>query len=167
MDEKIIFADENDEQIGVGTREEAWSKGLYVRIVRAIIKDENGRILSQHRSPAKKSYANCWTDSASGHVDEDETYDIAMVREMKEEIGLETPLTFIGKFPTQDKIGDNTICEFNAIYEGKIDSSTNFKLQESEVSEIKWFEPDELRSLIVKDPTNFTLGFREVIRLYY
>lgn len=127
MDERIIFADENDVQIGVGTREEAWAKGLYVRIVRAILKDEKGRILSQHRSPTKKSYANCWTDSASGHVDEGESYDFAISRELKEEIGLE----------------------------------------EGEVTEAKWFDIDELKSLITENPMDFTPGFKESIRLYY
>ena len=167
MEEKIIFANENDEQIGAGSREEAWSKGLYVRIVRAILRDEKGRILSQHRSPTKKSYANCWTDSASGHVDDGESYDFSMNRELKEELGIETPLRFVGKFPTIDKIGENTICEFNAIYEGTIDSSTRLELEEGEVTEAKWFEIDEIKSLIAKDPTNFTPGFREAIRLYY
>ena len=167
MDEKIIFADENDHQIGSGPREEAWANQIYVRIVRAILRDENGRILSQYRSAFKKSYANCWTDSASGHVDDGESYDEAIAREMKEEIGFETNLTFIGKFATKDTIGDDIICEFNAIYEGKIDNSTKLDLQESEVSEIKWFEIDELKSLIEKDPGMFTLGFREAIKRYY
>ena len=39
MTESIIFVDENDNPIGTGTREEAWAKGIYVRIVRAILKD--------------------------------------------------------------------------------------------------------------------------------
>src|ERR1035437_7278284 len=152
MNERIIFADENDHPIGVGTREEAWSKGIYVRIVRAILRDEKGRILSQHRSPTKKSYANCWTDSASGHVDDGERYDFSMKRELKEELGIETPLKFIGKLPTIDKIGNDTICEFNAIYEGTIESSMHFELEAGEVTDAKWFEVDEIKDLIAKDP---------------
>lgn len=167
MTEKIMFVDENDQPIGAGDREEAWTNGMYVRIVRAILRDENGRFLSQHRSVEKRSYPNCWTDSASGHVDEGETYDIAMAREMKEEINLETELTFIGKFESEDKLGNYTIREFNAIYEGTIDSSTQLDLQESEVSEVKWFELDELKTMMANEPDNFTLGFREAIRLYY
>lgn len=115
----------------------------------------------------KKSYPNRWTDSASGHVDDGETYDVAVTREMKEEIGLEVDLTFVGKFPTQDKLGTNTLCEFNAVYEGRLDSSHVFELQDDEVSEVKWFALDELKALIVQNPDDFVLGFREAIKRYY
>jgi isopentenyldiphosphate isomerase len=149
MTEKIIFVDENDDPIGSGTREEAWAKGIYMRIVRSILRDENGRILSQLRSPEKKSYPNRWTDSASGHVDVGDTYDSAVAREMKEEVNIITELTFIGKFPSEDSVADKHILEFNAIYEGVIDSATQFQLQESEVSAVKWYQLDELKKILM------------------
>jgi len=167
MTEKIIFVDTNDELVGTGTREEAWAKGIYVRISRAIIKDEKGRILSQHRSALKKSYPNRWTDSASGHVDEGDTYDSAIVRELEEEIGITTALTFVGKFKSEDEIDDKKIFEFNSIYEGSADSSIEIQLQESEVSEVRWFEVDELKDLMKREPDMFTPGFRETIRRFY
>lgn len=165
--EKIIFVDENDTQIGVGTREEAWEKGVYVRIVRAILRDEQGRVLSQHRSALKKSYPERWTDSASGHVDSGESCDSAIEREMLEEIGFTTTLRLIGKFKSEDHEGSNTIREFNAIYEGTIDSSTKLTLQTDEVTEIRWFKLDELKSRMAQNPFEFTPGFRKTIELYY
>lgn len=167
MTEKIMFVDENDQPIGAGDRREAWTGGMHVRIVRAILRDENGRILSQRRSALKPSYPNRWSDSVSGHVDEGETYDVAMAREMKEEINLETDLRFIGKFESKDIQGEYTIREFNAIYEGTIDSTTKLDLEPTEVTEVKWFEINELKSLIANDPDVFTPGFREAIRRYY
>jgi isopentenyl-diphosphate delta-isomerase len=167
MAERIIFVDENDIPIGVGTREEAWAKGIYVRIVRSILKDENGRILSQRRSSLKKSYPDRWTDSASGHVDEGDTYDTAIERELSEELGIYTELTFIGKFPSKDVIGDKTILEFNAIYEGTIDSTSKLELQESEVSDTKWYELNELKEIMKNEPELFTPGFRETITRFY
>ena len=167
MTERIIFADENDQPIGAGPREEAWAKGYYVRIVRAVLRDEKGRILSQLRSPTKQSYPNCWTDSTSGHVDEGETYDETIVRELKEEIGIETELKFLGKFSSQDIVGEKRIFEFNAVYEGAMPSSTEFTLEEGEVAEIKWYELDELKRFIDRSPESFTLGFRETIRRFY
>lgn len=167
MAEQIIFVDENDEPIGTGPREEAWAKGIYVRIVRAILRDEQGRILSQRRSLEKKSYPDCWTDSASGHVDEGDTYDSAIIRELEEELGVTTKLRFVGKFSSKDIVGDKKILEFNAIYEGTIESSLQLNLQKSEVSEAKWFSIDELKQLMNEKPSSFTPGFRETIQRYY
>ena len=167
MSERIIFVDENDVPIGTGTREEAWAKGIHMRIVRAILRNENGQILSQRRSAEKKSYPNVWTDSASGHVDEGDTYDSAIVRELEEELGVTTELTFVGKFASKDVIGDKKILEFNAIYEGSISSPNTLTLQESEVSDAKWYDLDELKILMKDEPESFTPGFRELIARYY
>jgi len=167
MSERIIFVDENDEPIGIGTREEAWAKGIHMRIVRAVLRDEKGRILSQLRSPEKKSYPNRWTDSASGHVDEGDTYDSAVIRELEEELGLSTELTFVGKFASKDVIDDKIISEFNAVYEGKINSTSSFTLEAGEVSDTQWFDLDDLKRRIQKDPDSFTPGFRELINRYY
>jgi isopentenyl-diphosphate delta-isomerase len=167
MDEKIIFADKNDSPIGTGTREEAWAKGYYVRIVRAIIRDENGRILVQRRSSTKKTYPNCWNDTATGHVDEGESYDSAVPRELIEEIGIETELTFLGKFSTVDQVGSKIVSEFNSVYEGKVESSIEYKLEEGEVSEAKWFDISDLKKMINFTPEKFTPGFKETIRLFY
>jgi isopentenyl-diphosphate delta-isomerase len=167
MDERIIFADENDLPVGIGTRDEAWAKGIYVRIVRAVLRDENGRILSQRRSPSKKSYPDRWTDSASGHVDEGDSYDSAIDRELEEELGLNIGLTFIDKFTSKDIVDDKKIFEHNAVYEGTIDSSMVLNLQESEVSGVKWYDLSELKELMQKNPDSFTPGFRELINRFY
>ncbi len=167
MSERIIFVDENDNPIGVGTREEAWAKGIYVRIVRAVLRDEKGRILSQHRSAIKKSYPNRWTDSASGHVDEGDTYDSAMSRELEEELGIKVKLSFVGKFASKDIIDNKTILEFNAVYEGTIENSLPIKFQESEVSDTEWYEVGELKQQIRNNPDSFTPGFRELINRFY
>lgn len=167
MSERIVFVDENDVPIGAGTREEAWANGIYVRIVRAVIRDENGRILSQRRSKEKKSYPDRWTDSASGHVDEGDTYDTAIKRELIEELGINTDLNFVGKFASKDVTDNKIILEFNAIYEGFINSSVQLKLQKSEVSDTKWYELSELKRLMKDSPNLFTPGFRELVARYY
>ena len=167
MSERIIFVDENDTPIGIGTREEAWANGIYMRIVRVVLKDEKGRILSQRRSSEKKSYPNLWTDSASGHVDEGDTYDSAVIRELEEELGVSAELTFIGKFASKDVIGDKIILEFNAVYEGTISSNSSFTLEEGEVSDTQWFELDTLKREMQNDPDSFTPGFKELINRYY
>jgi len=167
MTVKIQFVDENDVPIGSGTRQEAWAKGVYHRIARVILKDESGRILSQLRSSHKKMYPNRWTDSASGHVDEGEDYETAIKREMKEEIGLEAELRFVGKFLTRHLNNGIESPVFNGIYEGTISMSTPILLQESEVAEVKWLTLADLKAEILANPDRFTPGFVEVILRFY
>lgn len=167
MAEKIQFVDENDIPIGSGPREEAWKSGITVRVVRAILRDENGRILTQHRSKLKKSYSDCWTDSASGHVDEGETYEIAMKREMEEEINITTDLKMIGKFFSSDNQGVLQINEINCVFEGTIPSNTKLELDPQEVTETAWRSIEELKRLMAQNPQYFTLGFREIISRFY
>ena len=167
MTEQVIFVDKNDEPIGAGTREEAWKKGIYVRLVRIMIRDENGRILSQHRVGTAKSYPNLWTNSASGHVDVGETWEQAANREMKEEIGISTKLRLVGKFTLSVDRDGKKIRQFNRFYEGVISSSTDITLQPEEVTEIKWYELGELKLAMKNSPSMFTPGFHESVTKFY
>lgn len=167
MTERLTFVDENDQPIGVGDRKEAWSKGYYTRNVRVVIRDQNGRFLSQKRSIKKDSYPGMWTVAASGHVDEGETWDIAAKRETQEEIGVSADLKLVGDFIFKDDVGDKKVRQIVHVYEGIIDHSTKFHLEDDEVEDIKWYELDELKRLIQQTPEQFTPSFRETINRFY
>lgn len=167
MPERIQIVDENDNPIGTATREEAWRDGLYHRLVRIVLEDENGRLLSQKRSANKKLYPNCWTDAASGHVDEGESYDETAKRELAEEIGVEAELEHIGTFFFSAEEGDKKVRQFHGVFKGVIPSTTEFHLEPDEVSDIRWFEKSELKQSITEHPEQFTPGAAEVIRRYY
>jgi isopentenyl-diphosphate Delta-isomerase len=167
MPEQVIFVNEHDEPIGAGTREEAWAKGIFVRIIRIIIRDENGRILSQHRVDTAKSYPGLWTNSASGHVDAGETWDEAAKRELQEEVGISTELKLVGDFSLSVDTDGKKIRQFNRFYEGVIDSSEKITPQPEEVSEFRWYELRELKQAIHSSPEMFTPGFQESITKFY
>lgn len=167
MPERIQIVDENDQPIGASTRQEAWAKGSFYRLVQIVIRDENGDFLLQKRSMQKPLYPGRWTNAASGHVDEGETYEIAAPRELKEEIGVDVPLTFVGKFLVQRKDDDKTINQFNGVFEGKISQGKELTLQPEEVSEVKWFSPKDLRESIGKNPDDFTPAMVRAFEEFY
>lgn len=105
MSERIQIVDEDDQPIGASTRQEAWANGSYYRLVQIVLRDEDGDFLLQKRSMEKPLYPGRWTNAASGHVDEGETYETSAPRELAEEIGVEVPLTFVGKFLVQKNDG--------------------------------------------------------------
>jgi isopentenyl-diphosphate delta-isomerase type 1 len=167
MTERIQIVDQNDTPIGTATREEAWRDGLYHRLVRIIVEDEDGRLLSQKRSMAKKQYPGCWTDAASGHVDEGESYETAAARELEEEIGVVAPLEYIGKFSFAADSGDKHVRQFHGVFRAVISGNTSLRLNPDEVSDVKWFDRSELRQAIADHPEQFTPGVAEVISRYY
>jgi len=168
MTERLTLVDENDQPIAVGDRKEAWAKGYYTRNVRIMLRDQNGRILLQKRSTKKASYPGMWTTAASGHVDEDEDWEVAARRETKEEIGVSVSnLKLIGSFNFVNDEGKKKIRQIIRVYEGVIDASTEFVLEEDEVEAMKWYGLDELKSLMQETPNDFSPSCRETIKKFY
>ena len=134
---KIVFVDENDDVIGAGTKEQAWTNGDIHRIARLFVFNSKGELLIHKRSDKLDNLPGKWDQSAAGHVDEGEDYLEAAQRELKEELGIENvELEEVGKF-YQDEIDEDGKIKkrFNMLYEVRYDDGVNFN--ENEVSEIK------------------------------
>lgn len=71
------------------TRKECHEKGLWHRAVYAFIIDNDSNILLQKRSGNKKLWPNLWDVTVGGHVDSGEFGRQALIREVKEELGIE------------------------------------------------------------------------------
>ena len=132
----VVVVDENDNEIGSATLAEVWQKGLYHRIVSIFVVDDQGRMLLQLRGSNVKAYPNCWDQAAGGHVDESFSYDQAAETELAEELGLHrVPLTLLGTFRINDKLGDGRVInQFERAYFVEIPSGTNLRLQVDEVN---------------------------------
>jgi isopentenyldiphosphate isomerase len=167
MPERIQIVDENDQVVGATTRQEAWEKGLYYRLVQIVLRDENGNFLLQKRSMQKSFCPGRWTNAASGHVDEGETYETSAPRELAEEIGIETKLAFVGKVRVNTVVDGKRINQFNGVFEGHVSRDVKFTLQPDEVSEIRWFTPEELKEKVVNNPDDFTPALTKIIKALY
>lgn len=167
MGEQLTFVDEDDHPIGIGDRKEAWANGYYTRNIRVVIRDENGKFLSQKRSIKKESYPGLWTVAASGHVDAGEDWDEAALRETDEEIGVSTPLKLLGHFSFEHDDKDKKIRQIVHLYEGILDSKTQFVLDKNEVDDIKWYDLEELKVLMYQTPDKFTPSFKETVNMFY
>ena len=73
----------------VATRDECHEKGLWHRAVYAFIIDDNFNVLLQKRSANKKLWPNKWDVTIGGHVNAGEFGRQALIRECKEELGIE------------------------------------------------------------------------------
>jgi isopentenyldiphosphate isomerase len=63
--------------------------GLLHRVVHLHVTDSRGRLYLQKRSRNKKIQPGRWDTSVGGHVDSGETVESALIRETREELGIE------------------------------------------------------------------------------
>ena len=132
----------------VATREECHKNGLWHRAVYGFIFNKNGDVLLQRRSKTKKMWPDLWDVTAGGHVLAGEFGYEALIREIKEELGIDVQEDEIRYLvgSTSTNIEKNIINNhFNECYivTKSIDES-EIKLQKEEVSDIKWFTKQEI-----------------------
>lgn len=132
----------------IETREQCHKQGLWHKAVVVFIINSKKQVLLQRRSPNKKMWPNMWDITAGGHVLAGEFGFQAIIREAKEELGLDlnkNDMTFIGPSISTNIKGDITNNHFNEYYIARKDiDETELKLQEEEVAEVKWIDKDEI-----------------------
>lgn len=159
---KIIIVDENDKIVGYKNRG-ALDKADIYRVSALWITNSNGQILLARRHHTKSHHPRKWGPAVAGTVDEGETYEENIIKEAEEELGLKNIKPEIGpKTKT-----DNEYHNFTQCYVLNVDFDiTQFKIQEDEVEEIKWFSPEELKKQLQENPEEFLPTMEKYFELF-
>ena len=110
-------------------------------------------LLSQQRSFNKDKNAGLWDLSSSGHIPSGQTPIQSLIREVKEELGIdvkETDLSLLGKFWRNEIHKEDFIeNELDYIYvcEKDIDIS-NLIIQKEEIEDVKWISINDFKILL-------------------
>lgn len=156
--ELIDIVDENNELTGqVEERKIAHEKCLWHRHVSSWIMNEKGEILLQKRSADKPRNPNKWAKTG-GHVDSGENVEDAIFREVKEEIGIEIPrdqIEIIEIRKSKEQKNKYFVYDFIFFVDYKID---DYKLQEEEVAEVKYFTIEEIELAKKNNDSNYTFS---------
>ena len=158
MEEQELLDIVNDEDnvIGQDTKENKFRKSLISRSVTVFILDDNKKLLIVKRSSKKESFPNRYDAAVCGNVKASEIYEEAAIREMKEEIGINCDLKFLGKIFNEFEEKGNVIKYFTGIFLGFF--SRKVKLSD-ELVELKRLTVKDVEDLINEDKDLFTPGF--------
>jgi len=140
--ENFYWVDENDNVLGQITRFEAHhDRNKIHRSVQIVLTNKKGEVLSQQRSFKKDKDPGNWSISTSGHVTYPDNYLETAYRELKEELGIETPLTFVTKIHYNGK----TEQEMSAIFTGHYEQLPE-GFDKDEVQAMKWITKTEIKA---------------------
>lgn len=160
--DNVVLVDENDNELGVISREKAHREGLLHRVVAVYLTKKNGQILVQERMSGR------FDQSSAGHVDPDENYLEAAKRELREELGIECELFELGKTISDDiepEANNNRIRHIYKIFESQAEPGN---LAKDEVKSVFWADPKIIYGEIKNDLGNhkFCGGFKASLKFY-
>lgn len=159
-EELFDVVDADDRVVGVAPRSEVHARNLLHRAVHIFVRNSRGELLIHRRSDTKDQYPDCFTSSASGHLEAGEDYESAAARELREELGLTAPLTFLVKFPG----GPDMAYEHSALYEVVTDTPPQFDPEE--IASGEFLELPVIAALVSLSPEEFTPCFRTLFQWY-
>lgn len=155
--ELLDILDENGKETGeIEDKDVIHKKGLYHKEVEVWLVNEEGKILIQKRAETKKQAPNKWSITA-GHVKSGEKVKDAMIREIKEEIGIDCKkedldLILIAKHSSYR--GDNNTFRYGYFCRTN-KKITDFTIQKEEVSELKYITLQELEQIVEKQEESY------------
>lgn len=161
--EEVILVDEQDNQIGLLEKIQAHREGKLHRAFSVIIFNEEGDMLIHQRAKDKYHCGGLWTNACCSHPRNGEDTLTAAHRRLQEEMGFDTPLSYVDSFIYKAKF-ENGLTEheydhlFAGYYAGKI------KPNENEIAHWKYINLVELKQDIQRNPENYTIWFQDIVK---
>lgn len=144
MDELFPLVDGNGKVIGKALRSECHNGSKLLHpVIHLHVFNSKGELFLQKRSEDKDIQPGKWDTSVGGHIDFGELVEDALRREAREELGIVCfEPVFLRKYVFESEIEKELVYSYKTIYEG------NIRIDESEVTEGRFWAPEEIRKKI-------------------
>lgn len=153
---EVILVDKNNRKIGIEEKMKAHREGKLHRAFSIFIFNSKGESLIQQRAVTKYHSGGLWSNTVCSHPKPDESYEQAVHRRLKEEMGFDCKLKklfcFIYKTSFQSGLIEN---EYDCVFIGKFDGKP--KPDTREIMDYKWVPTEELRQDITKNPEKYSV----------
>lgn len=144
--EWLPIVDASGNCVGRARRREAHGNpALMHPVVHCLVRDARDGLLLQLRSHTKDVQPGKWDTSVGGHVDFGESVEQAIVREIREELGVAVPLThlrFLYRYPMRSSIETELVHTFVMQHDGP------FRAEPEEIDELRVWSHAEILSAL-------------------
>jgi isopentenyl-diphosphate Delta-isomerase len=158
--DSLILVDETDQGVGYLSKTLCHAgRGILHRAFSLLIFNGSGELLLQQRGAAKRLWPLYWSNSVCSHPRGDESMEAAILRRLREELGISCPLHFLFKFQYQaqfDETGaENELC---SVFIGRCTDSV--RINPDEIAAWRWVSPEALQAEMTRESAgNFTPWF--------
>lgn len=144
-------------------RSEAHKNGICHRVIHLWILNSNDELLIQQRSANKDAGANLWYVSVGGHIEASENIENTLIRETKEELGLDIShlvdsIVYLYTFTeyTVENDGNYIDNEIYDVFVLKTDFDINqITMQAEEVQAVKYIKYDDFKKIVINKDKSF------------
>ena len=159
--EQLEVINENDQVIGLETREKIHKDGLLHREIHIWFLTPKAEIVFQHRAKDKDTYPDKLDATVGGHVEPKMSYEETAVKECKEETGIDIDLknlVFLRKmrkksFDEATGLTNNTIrSQYAYLYDGSIN---DLQVEDGKAQGFEAWKIDDLSHLSEMDKNKF------------
>lgn len=166
--EYIDIFDENNNPTGeIKEKAQAHEDGNFHRTAHIWIMNDKKELLLQKRSATKKSHPNCWDISGAGHIRAGESVINGAIRELKEELGVETKESELQYIATIKSTKNPKNMEFGYVYLLKCNNQVEeYIFEDNEVSEVKYVYFEELEKMVEERVDGLLIHEEEYKKLF-
>jgi 16S rRNA (adenine1518-N6/adenine1519-N6)-dimethyltransferase len=160
--EMFDVVDEHDRVIDQKPRSEVHANRWMHRAVHVFVFNRKGDLLLQKRSMLKDAHPGVWDSSVAGHLNADEEYDQAALRELDEEMGIrpDRPPSEIASIAPSEATGWEHVRLFRVDHHGPV------QFPSAEIDAVMWMSPAEIDAWTAGVPGDFANGFIECWRAW-
>jgi len=155
----VILVDEKDNAIGRMEKLMAHEKGLLHRAFSIFIFNDKGELLLQKRNELKYHSGGLWTNTCCSHPKPEEMLKEGAITRLKEEMGVETDITFGFSFIYKAEFENGlTEFEFDHVFVGIFNGIP--EINPDEVSDWKYASIETIKAEISSTPESYTEWFK-------
>lgn len=166
--EQVILVDKNDIPLGTAEKLAAHRENLCHRAFSVFIFRESPQreVLLQQRAAHKYHSPNLWTNTCCSHPRPGEETLAAGKRRLEEEMGIVTPLEWVGRFHYIAHFDNGlTENEVDHVLIGTISDNYPIPFNPEEVQAYRWISLDDLHQELARHPDNFTPWLQQALTI--